>query len=160
VLGLQALGEGDAVKRVDVSTQWIAHGGTLEDLAHVEHAYAPPYAPAIDPLAVAAFAALNQEDGVTALSPDADLEASTGLDVRLADERERYGSPASGAAVPLTELRERLGEIASETSVAVCERGTRSAEAVRLLSSRGLRVSYLGGGLHWRNAMRPRDEDT
>jgi hypothetical protein len=31
----------------------------LEEFANLEHAYAPPYLPALDPLAVAAFAAQN-----------------------------------------------------------------------------------------------------
>jgi len=34
----------------------------------------------------------------------------------------------------------------------VCERGTRSAEAVRLLRQRGIGARYLGGGMRWRRS--------
>lgn len=161
VLGVQAAGEGDTSKRVDVATQWIARGATLEDLAHVEHAYAPPYAPALDPISVAAFVALNQEDdGIRAKSPDSDLSRAVVLDVRLAEEIERRPVGPDGApVVPLGKLRERLSEVDAETDVVVCERGPRSAEAVRILHERGIRARFLGGGMHWKMASRTRDKE-
>ena len=69
VLGVQAVGAGEVAKRVDVATAYIARGATVTELAGLEHAYAPPFAPAIDPLAAAAFAAENQEDGLEARRP-------------------------------------------------------------------------------------------
>jgi NADPH-dependent 2,4-dienoyl-CoA reductase/sulfur reductase-like enzyme/rhodanese-related sulfurtransferase len=152
VLGVQAVGKGDAVKRVDVATQHIAAGGTLDDLAHVEHSYAPPYAPAMDPLAVAAQVAQNQEDGIEAAAPDEALDDGTRiLDVRLAEESAaRPAFPDRAMHVALGELSSRLDEIDPATGLVVCERGTRSAEAVRLLRRQGIRARYLGGGLRWR----------
>ena len=44
-------------------------GATLADFAQLEHAYSPPYAPALEPLAVAAMVAENTEDGVEAAAP-------------------------------------------------------------------------------------------
>jgi rhodanese-related sulfurtransferase len=151
LLGLQAAGAGEAVKRVDVATQLILRGATLEDLAHFEHAYAPPYAPALDPLAAAAFTAQNQEDGIEAASPYDSLVGQAVLDVRLPDEVESRPLEADGATgIPLGELRDRLDEVDKATTVVICERGGRSAEAVRLLRGRGIRARYLGGGLRWR----------
>jgi NADPH-dependent 2,4-dienoyl-CoA reductase/sulfur reductase-like enzyme/rhodanese-related sulfurtransferase len=151
LLGLQVAGEGEAAKRVDAATPLIVRGATLEELAHIEHAYAPPYSPALDPLAVAAFAAQNQEDGIEAFPPFDSLAGATVLDVRLADEAEaRPAGAERGTQIPLGELRDRLDEVDASTNVVVCERGTRSAEAVRLLRGRGLRARYLGGGIRWR----------
>jgi len=151
VLGVQAVGEGDAVKRVDVATQRIAAGATLDDLAHVEHAYAPPYAPAMEPLAVAAQVAQNQEDGITAAAPDGPLDGMRILDVRLAEESAAHPAfPDRTMNVGLGELSSRLDGIDPSTELVVCERGTRSAEAVRLLLRQGIRARYLGGGLRWR----------
>lgn len=151
VLGVQAVGEGDAVKRVDVATQLIAAGATLDDLAHIEHAYAPPYAPAMEPLAVAAQVAQNQEDGITAAAPDGTLDGLRILDVRLANESAaRPAFTGQAMHVEMGELSNRLDEIDPSTELVVCERGTRSAEAVRRLRQQGIHARYLGGGLRWR----------
>jgi NADPH-dependent 2,4-dienoyl-CoA reductase/sulfur reductase-like enzyme/rhodanese-related sulfurtransferase len=154
VLGVQAVGAGEVAKRVDVATQLIARGGGLQDFAQLEHAYAPPYAPAMEPLAVAAQVALNQEDRVAAAPPDETRQGAVSLDVRLPDEAEkRPAAVGRGANIPLGDLAGRLDEVDDATELVVCERGTRSAEAVRLLHRRGIRARYLGGGLHWRTAM-------
>jgi rhodanese-related sulfurtransferase len=156
VLGVQAVGEGDVVKRVDAATQWIASRATLDDLAHLEHAYAPPYAPAMEPLAVAAQVAQNQEDGVEAAAPDGAFDGVRILDVRLAAETAARPAFADQAMhVGMAELSSRLDEIDRSTGLVVCERGTRSAEAVRLLRQQGLRARYLGGGLRWRAPAKP-----
>ena len=145
------------VKRIDVATQLISRGATLSDLGNIEHAYAPPFAPALDPLAVAAFVAANQEEGVTGSAPASYPADHVVLDVRLAEETEQESFPAGGVrAVPLGTLRERLNELDGERWLVVCERGPRSAEAVRLLSQHGFKAEYLGGGMSWLRASRRR----
>lgn len=154
VLGVQGVGSAEVIKRIDVATQVVARRGTIDDLAHVEHAYAPPFAPALDPLAVAAFAAQNQEDGIVARSPLAAFTGAGILDVRHQSEREER--PANGGralAVPLEEFRGEVDAL-EDANLVVCERGTRSAEAVRVLAAAGRRVPYLGGGLRWRSMFR------
>jgi rhodanese-related sulfurtransferase len=160
VLGVQALGEGEVAKRVDAATQQIVSGATIDDLAHLEHAYAPPYAPAMEPLAVAAHVAQNQEDGIEAVPPDSDLSEARILDVRQAGEAE--ARPVAGGEVRRLEAGEiaaRLDEIDASTEIVVCERGTRSAEAARLLRRRGIQARYIGGGLRWRS-MAEKDESS
>jgi NADPH-dependent 2,4-dienoyl-CoA reductase/sulfur reductase-like enzyme/rhodanese-related sulfurtransferase len=154
VLGVQAAGRGDTVKRIDVATQVISAGGSIQDLAHLEHAYAPPYAPAVEPLAVAAWVALNQEDGVEADDPLSELHAV--MDVRQPQERQRRPAPATQvteAAIGSLRSAKRAPE---SGLVLVCERGTRAAETARLLLGRGGHAHYLGGGLQWRAAAGPR----
>jgi rhodanese-related sulfurtransferase len=150
VLGVQVVGEGDVTKRVDVATQLIRHGATLDEFSHMEHAYAPPYSPALDPLGIAAFAAQNVEDGVLALSPEDSLEGLKVLDVRHQGEREARPFPAgSTKAVPLAEIRNRMKELEDGPWLAICERGARSAECVRMLEAEGISALYLGGGMCW-----------
>ena len=150
VLGVQVVGEGDVTKRVDVATQLIQQGATLGQLAHLEHAYAPPYSPALDPLAVLAFAALNAEDGIEAASPFRVLEDTKLLDVRHSEEIEARPLPAeSSAALPLAQIRTRVGELEDGPWLVVCERGMRSAETVRVLREKGISAQYLGGGMKW-----------
>ncbi len=150
LLGLQVAGKGEAVKRVDLATQLIVHGATLEDLASLEHAYAPPYAPALDPLAVLAFAALNQEDGVPCLPPTTGLGDLPLVDLRLDEEREELPTDEESLALPVHQLESRLDELPDGPSRLICARGTRSSEIVRRLRQRGREVSYLGGGMAWR----------
>jgi NADPH-dependent 2,4-dienoyl-CoA reductase/sulfur reductase-like enzyme/rhodanese-related sulfurtransferase len=154
VLGLQAAGSGEVAKRVDAATQLIAREATLDDFVHLEHAYAPPYAPAMEPLAVVAMAAQNEEDGIASFSPAEPWEGSTVLDVRTPKEVENESATHDRLThIPVDELAGRLGELEDLVRYVVCERGTRSAEAVRLLRRHGVDARYLGGGLHWRTAM-------
>jgi NADPH-dependent 2,4-dienoyl-CoA reductase/sulfur reductase-like enzyme/rhodanese-related sulfurtransferase len=154
VLGLQAAGEGEAVRRVDVASPLIARGVTIDQLSHLEHAYAPPYAPAMEPLAVAAMVACNQEDGLESVAPGKLPPAGAALDVRLPHEVEEKPAPFTCARnIPLGELAGRLDELDDSIELVFCERGTRSAEASCLLLNRGIRARYLSGGRRWLAAM-------
>jgi NADPH-dependent 2,4-dienoyl-CoA reductase/sulfur reductase-like enzyme/rhodanese-related sulfurtransferase len=150
VLGVQALGEGEVAKRVDVATAFVARGASLKELGDVEQAYAPPFAPAIDPLALAAFAAENQEEGIETLNPGEALAGLPLLDVRHADERRERPLPVPARETPLENLRAALPLAESGPWLVVCERGARSAEAVRLILSSGGSARYLAGGLRLR----------
>ena len=147
VLGVQAVGEGEVAKRVDVATQLIARGANLEEFANIEQAYAPPFAPAIDPLALAAFVAENQEEGIEARGPGEGTKGFRLLDVRHRSERKERPLPGPALETPLEELRAALPLPGESPWLAVCERGGRSAEAVRLLRAAGGSASYLAGGL-------------
>lgn len=152
VLGLQAAGTVKAVARVDAAAPFITRGATIDDLAAMEHAYAPPFAGALDPLAIVAFAAANQEDGLPARSPLAARPESVSLDVRTPDEVEANAADMATVHIELSQLRARAGEVPGGDLLVVCARGTRSAEAARWLGRTGRRVHYLGGGLRWRRA--------
>jgi NADPH-dependent 2,4-dienoyl-CoA reductase/sulfur reductase-like enzyme/rhodanese-related sulfurtransferase len=152
VLGVQGVGEeGEVAKRIDVASQLLARGATIADFADLEHAYAPPYAPALDPLTVLALAAGNQMDGVEMESPLTDLSSSTVLDVRVPEEREqRPLAAAELIEIEIGELTDRIDELPTGPMVVACAHGTRSAEVVRRLAHRGTKARYLGGGVSWR----------
>ena len=153
VLGIQGVGEeGEVAKRIDVAAQLILGEGTIEDFIDIEHAYAPPYAPALDPLTVLACAAGNELDGIEAESPLMDLSAATVLDVRIDEERADHPIEAGAVVeIEIGELRKRADEIPDDGPlVVVCAHGTRSAEAVRWLAGRGISARYMGGGMSWR----------
>jgi NADPH-dependent 2,4-dienoyl-CoA reductase/sulfur reductase-like enzyme len=48
LLGLQAVGRGDVARRVDIAAAAMRLGATVDDLAHLDMAYAPPFSPALD----------------------------------------------------------------------------------------------------------------
>jgi NADPH-dependent 2,4-dienoyl-CoA reductase/sulfur reductase-like enzyme/rhodanese-related sulfurtransferase len=152
VLGVQGVGEeGEVAKRIDVAAQLMLRGAVIDDFSKLEHAYAPPYAPALDPLAVLAMAAANQVEGIESVAPLNDLGRETVLDVRVPEEREERPLVAGQLhEIEVSELRDRADEIPDGPLVVACAHGTRSAEVVRWLSHRGVQARYIGGGVSWR----------
>jgi NADPH-dependent 2,4-dienoyl-CoA reductase/sulfur reductase-like enzyme/rhodanese-related sulfurtransferase len=152
VLGVQGVGEeGEVAKRVDVAAQLMLRGAVIDDFAAIEHAYAPPYSPALDPLAVLAMAAANQVEGIESVSPLSDLSKETVLDVRVSEEREERPLTAGALhEIEVSEVHDRAAEIPDGPLLVACAHGTRSAEVVRWLSHRGVQARYLGGGVSWR----------
>jgi rhodanese-related sulfurtransferase len=152
VLGVQGVGEeGEVAKRIDVAAQLMLRGAVIEDFVDIEHAYAPPYAPALDPLAVLAMAAANQVDGIESVAPTTDLAREIVLDIRVPEEREERPLAAGELhEIEVSELRDRVDEIPNGPLMVACAHGTRSAEVVRWLSQQGTRARYLGGGVSWR----------
>ena len=55
LIGAQAIGCGDADKRVNTVTGAIMSGKTVSDLVNLDMTYAPPFSPSIDPLLTALF---------------------------------------------------------------------------------------------------------
>lgn len=160
VLGVQGVGEeGEVAKRIDVAAQLMRRGAVIQDFADLEHAYAPPYAPALDPLAVLAMAAANQVEGLESVSPLTDIARETVLDVRVPEEREERPLTAGHVCeIEVSELRDRADEVPDGPLLVACAHGTRSAETVRWLSHRGIQARYLGGGVSWRVRALPPEE--
>ena len=150
LLGLQGYGKGEVVKRVDVFAALLKNQGQLEDLLDMEFAYAPPYAPAVDPLYSLGCAARNAMlEDVEQVSPETELGDRLVIDVRQSYEVESMPlSEANVRNIPLEELRKNWEEIpADRPLVAICAKGYRSAESVRILKEKGFHdVAYVGGG--------------
>lgn len=158
VIGAQAVGMGDVAKRIDVLSTAIQAGMTIDQLSNIDLAYAPPYAPALDPVITAANVAINKRDGlfegITALELKERLQDDIViLDVRSEEEfkraRIRTETDEKVIHIPLLELRERLNELPRDREiVVVCQLGLRSYEAARILIGAGFeRVKVLEGGM-------------
>jgi NAD(P)H-nitrite reductase len=65
LLGAQIVGYDGVDKRIDLFAEAIRKGATVYDLAEIEHAYAPPYSSAKDPVNIAGMVAENILEGVT-----------------------------------------------------------------------------------------------
>ncbi|MBP7865568.1 MAG: FAD-dependent oxidoreductase [Acidobacteria bacterium] len=155
LLGVQAVGPGDGAKRVDVAATAITAGMTLDDVAGLDLAYAPPYAPAMDNLITAANVARNKRSGlmtgITAEEARARLDrgdAFVFLDVRSPREHAEVRLPGS-TLVPLGVLRKRLDEIPRDREIVTfCKVSLRGYEAARILQAAGFRdVKVLDGGV-------------
>jgi NADPH-dependent 2,4-dienoyl-CoA reductase/sulfur reductase-like enzyme/rhodanese-related sulfurtransferase len=151
LLGLQGYGKGEVVKRVDVFGALLKNEGQLEDLLDMEFAYAPPYAPAVDPLYSLGCTARNAMlEDVQPLSPKTPYGDKVILDVRRAHEAKSVPPPEEDTLnIPFEEIREKWEEIPKDKPlICICSKGVRSAESVRFLKEKGFsNVAYLGGGL-------------
>jgi NADPH-dependent 2,4-dienoyl-CoA reductase/sulfur reductase-like enzyme/rhodanese-related sulfurtransferase len=155
LLGLQGVGPGEVVKRVDVFAALLRADAGLDDLLDTEWCYAPRYNSPLDPLQQLAATARNLDHcrlGQTPVAEDGGAAGRLILDVRSAEEfaAQQPPSPPGAVNIPLEELRDRAGEVPAERPVLVlCARGPRSFEAARILQERGCGdVVYLAGGVH------------
>ena len=135
-------------KRLDVIATAIRGQLTIDDLAHLELAYAPPFGSAKDVLNIAGVAAGNVRDGF--LVPIATL-ADAGdqiIDVRPAVVSS--SNPVPGAKnIPLAQLRSRLTEIDKTKPVfTICQMGKTSYFAARILANNGFDARSILGGAH------------
>ena len=131
--------------------QVIQRRGTVWHLTELEHAYAPPYSAAKDPVNMAGFVAENLLTGkakaiqwreIQNLSPD-----TVRIDVRTRDEYS-LGTIPGFINIPVDELREHLAELPKDKPIVVtCAVGLRGYLAYRILTQNGFtNVRNLSGG--------------
>jgi len=142
ILGAQAIGKGNADKRIDVIATLITMSGTLEDLKELELSYSPMFSTARDIVNLAALVAQNLLHGhfkqvkVDEVRKLIENHAYI-LDVREKSEFE-CGHLINAHNIPLSELRERMNEIPKDQPVYVhCRSGQRSYNAVMALQNSG-----------------------
>lgn len=157
LLGVQGIGPGDVVKRIDVAATAMHFGATVDQLAEVDLAYAPPFNTPIDPLHHTANAWRNklQELVPTVSAARVKEMLDRGEDFVLLDVR----TPQQFAAkhieddrvllVTLGDMRQKLAEIPRDKEiVTLCAMGSRAYEALRILKGAGFEnVKLMEGGL-------------
>ena len=150
--GGQSVGYGGVDKRIDQIALLIKHGGTVFDLAKVEHSYAPPFSSAKDPVAIAGYVAGNIVSGVMPVITwrqiqEADLSRTLLLDVRTPEEHVLGAIPDS-INIPLDDLRSHIDELPKDKTIYIyCAAGLRGYLAMKILKARGFNdVKNLSGG--------------
>lgn len=154
LLGAQVVGTEGVDKRMDVLATIIQQGGTIYDLTEIEHAYAPPYSSAKDPVNMAGFVAENLMHGHFKVAYwENFLERyendKNGMLVDVRTEKEFNRKTIPGAInIPVDELRKRLNELPRNKTIYIfCEIGLRGYLAQRILRQSGYNEVYnLSGG--------------
>jgi len=150
--GAQIVGYDGVDKRIDVFASVLKKNGNIYDLQEFEHAYAPPFSSAKDPVNIAGFVAENILDGImrivhwhelARMNPDEILL----LDVRTPGEY-KSGTIDGAVNIPHTQLRQRLDEIPRDKKVVLfCAVGERAYVAYRILVQNGFEnLVNLSGG--------------
>ena len=159
LLSAQVVGYEGADKRLDILAGVIKHYGTIYELGEFEHAYAPPYSSAKDPVNMVGFVAENilqkrlnvfYWNEIYKINEDDLL-----IDVRT---REEYlnGKIENAINIPVDEIRNMLAEIPKEKRIYIyCEAGLRGYLAQRILTQNDYnKVLNLSGGYRlWKNCI-------
>lgn len=153
LLGAQIVGYDGVDKRIDLMAQVIKSGGTIADLTRIEHAYAPPYSSAKDPVAMAGYVAGNILSGK--MKPiywrqvkDAAPGEFVLVDVRTPMEYEAGALPGA-INIPLDTMRSGMAGIPKNKPIVVyCGVGLRGYLASNILRMNGFDdVRNLVGGI-------------
>lgn len=147
ILGAQAIGKGDAVKRVDVIATAISLGATVEQLKNINLCYAPPFGTAKDIVNFAGYIGSNllrkdfKQVGVNRVRELLN-EGATIIDVREKNEYDQ-GHIKGVPNIPFSEIRERTNEIPTDKPVYIhCRSGQRSYNVALLLKHLGFNNIY------------------
>ncbi|HXC06333.1 MAG TPA: FAD-dependent oxidoreductase, partial [Bacteroidia bacterium] len=157
LLNAQIAGYDGVDKRIDLLSSVISRRSSVYELTELEHAYAPPFSSAKDPVNIAGFVAENilnrkmlpfywnetekaREEGIL-------------LDVRTREEN-KAGSIPGAVSIPLDELRNKLDELPRNKNIFIyCQIGLRGYLSEQILKQSGFPAVYnLSGGFTiWNN---------
>ncbi len=157
ILGGQGLGTGDVIKRIDVLATAITAKMTIDQLAELDLAYAPPYNTAMDILHHTANLVRNKLDGTAFSIKPSEVKEKMDrkddfllLDVRSKDEYDttRLEAPQT-TLIPQPDLYENLDHLPKDKEIiAICWFGTRAYQAACTLKGEGCKnVKFIEGSL-------------
>ena len=147
VVGAQATGSEGIDKRLDVIAASIQGKATIDDLCHLELAYAPPFGSAKDIINLAGFAATNMRDGLFEQASELPFGDAQIVDVRPKPVADAF--PLTGSInIPFPTLRANLDKLdRSKPVITVCAFGKMSYFAARVLAQNGFDVKSFSGGI-------------
>ncbi|MDN5313282.1 MAG: hypothetical protein PWQ68_2256 [Thermoanaerobacteraceae bacterium] len=154
LLGAQIIGEGVVDKPIDIAATVITLGGTVQDMAKLDLAYAPPFSSAMSSTIVAANVARNKLLGkLEGISPLELKDKLSDPGLQIIDVREeaeyQVGAIPGSLNIPLKEIKKRVGEIDKQReTVVVCKLGLRAYLAYITLKHLGVKnLRILDGGV-------------
>ncbi|HHW03187.1 MAG TPA: FAD-dependent oxidoreductase [Thermoanaerobacterales bacterium] len=154
LLGAQIIGEGVVDKPIDIAATVITLKGTVEDMAKLDLAYAPPFSSAMSSTIVAANVARNKLLGkLEGISPLELKDRLSDPELQIIDVREEaeylVGTIPGARNIPLKEIRQRAGEIDKQReTVVLCKIGLRAYLAYITLKHLGVqKLKILDGGV-------------
>lgn len=154
LLEVQIVGEGGVDKRIDVFVTAITFGAKVEDLFHLDLAYAPPFSTTKDPVhytgmildnAIAKGRPLMTADELETLMASGESYAL--IDAR-AEKQYDAGHIPSAQSIPQEKLRDAVETLNRETTtITYCNKGVTGNAAQNILLGKGFRkVFNISGG--------------
>ncbi|MBN1691295.1 MAG: FAD-dependent oxidoreductase [Dehalococcoidia bacterium] len=157
ILGGQGTGPGEVIKRIDVLATCITAGMTIDTLANLDLAYAPPYNTSLDVLHHTANLVRNKLEGRTAsISSDAaKKKIADGADFVLLDVRSEWESDNTWLEAPQVhllpqpQLQDEMDKLDKNAETVVfCLQGNRAYQSSCTLKGAGFTdVKFVEGSL-------------
>lgn len=155
ILGVQIIGGEGVDKRIDVFATLITYKATVDELFHLDLAYAPPFSTTKDPVHYTGMILDNAINTKCELITTAQLEElqAKGEELQIVDTRspsdfEKKGSVKNAVNIPQAQLRDDdLPLNKGLTTVTFCNKGVTGNASQNILLNRGFRKVYnLSGG--------------
>lgn len=150
LLGVQIVGENGVDKRIDVFATLLTFGATVDQLFHLDLAYAPPFSTTKDPVAYTGMILDNAINGKNKIITPEELinnfEEFIIIDTR--SEKQYSSGHIQGAInIPLERLRDELKNLPKDKKIVVhCNKGTTGNAAQNILLNNGFEAYNLSGG--------------
>ncbi len=154
LLGVQIVGYEGVDKRIDVFVTAVSFGAKVEDLFHLDLAYAPPFSTTKDPVMYTGMILDNAihhgRDLMTAEELDQLMKSGENyvlIDARAASQFDNAHIETAGN-IPHSKLRSAVGELDPEViAVTYCNKGVTGNAAQNILINNGVKKVYnLSGG--------------
>ncbi|MFC3899704.1 FAD-dependent oxidoreductase [Aliicoccus persicus] len=152
IIGAQIIGFEGVDKRIDVLATAITFGAKIEDLFHLDLAYAPTFSTTKDPVIYTGMIGHNIQRGRKIITPKELTERAEQENFRIIDVRspKQYETNhvENAVNVPLKDLRDYAEEVdKDQTIVTYCNKGTTGNAAQNVLINLGFENVYnLSGG--------------
>jgi len=152
LLGVQIIGTKGVDKRIDIFATLITYKATVDELFHIDLAYAPPFSTTKDPVHYTGMILDNAiSHGRKLITADAlrnTAAAKQIIDARSEDDYLKKDHVADAIHLSHEELREKIEALDPEKmTVTYCNKGVTGNAAQNILLSRGFKNVYnLSGG--------------
>lgn len=153
LLGVQIIGPQGVDKRVDVFATALTFKAKVDDLFHLDLAYAPPFSTTKDPVMYTGMALTNALATEPLITPERLLDLQeTDADIQIIDTRakasyEKKHVP-NAINIPLAQLREQAASLdKKKQTIVYCNKGVTGNAAQNVLKNLGFEEVYnLAGG--------------
>ncbi len=151
LLGVQIIGAEGVDKRIDVFATLITYGATVDELFHLDLAYAPPFSTTKDPVHYTGMILDNAINGDRKLFTSSEIDTVKEvqiIDVRSTTDFMEKGSVNNAINIPQSELRNTdLPLDKNLLTVTYCNKGVTGNAAQNILIGKGFKnVRNLSGG--------------
>ena len=153
ILGVQIVGYEGVDKRIDVFATLITYGATVDELFHLDLAYAPPFSTTKDPVHYTGMIldnALNHNRPIITSVKLKELATKTAVQIVDARVSKQYDVAHVSDAVnmPHATLREQMKDLDKNVpTITYCNKGVTGNAAQNILLSHGFETVYnLSGG--------------
>lgn len=152
LLGIQIIGHTGVDKRIDVFATLITYKATVDELFHLDLAYAPPFSTTKDPVHYTGMildnAISHGRKIITSQEIEKITEATQIIDARSAEDFDKKGHVKGAINMAHKDLRNKLEQLDPEKlTVTYCNKGVTGNAVQNILLSRGFKKVYnLSGG--------------